>query len=66
MHWKGKDGNQDDQYDLTMEYPDMFPYHTCNITLLMGSTGYVYMLVSVRDFDMDYIGQAKNLVTRFS
>ena len=48
-----------------MDYCEVFPYRTCNINLPTDSTGYVYMLVSVRDFDRDYVGQTENIVRRF-
>ena len=48
-----------------MDYCEVFPYRTCDINLPTDSTGYVYMLVSVRDFDRDYVGQTENIVRRF-
>ena len=49
-----------------MEYSEVFPYRTCDISLPTDSTGYVYMLVSIRDFDKDYVDQTKNLARRFA
>ena len=59
----GEDGvNQ----NMTLPYADVYPYRTCDIILPTDTSGYVYFLVSVRDFDRDYIGQTKNLAQRFN
>ncbi|KAL7538852.1 hypothetical protein ACHAXR_012264, partial [Thalassiosira sp. AJA248-18] len=52
--------------DQILPYAESFPYRTCDIQLPSDSSGYVYFLVSVRDFDRDYIGQTQNISTRFS
>ena len=46
-----------------LEYAESFPYRTCDIAL--PSAPAVYMLVSVRDFDRDYVGQTTELAERF-
>ena len=49
-----------------LPYAESYPYRTCDIQLPSDSSGYVYFLVSVRDFDRDYIGQTQNISTRFA
>jgi predicted GIY-YIG superfamily endonuclease len=61
-----ENGEADDEVERTMEYADVFPYRTCDITPPNDNTGYVYFLVSVWDFDRDYIGQTTNLGTRIT
>ena len=46
-----------------LEYAKSFPYRICDIAL--PSAPAVYMLVSVRDFDRDYVGQTTHLAERF-
>ena len=50
--------------DQTFRYADRFPYRTCDIILPTDRSGYVYFLVSVRDFDRDYVGQTMNIAKR--
>ncbi len=59
--------NGTDESDIasTFNYADNYPYRPCDITLPNDDTGYVYMLVSCRDFDRDYIGQTENISRRF-
>ena len=49
----------------TLDYPSVYPYRVCDIELPSDNSGYVYMLVSLRDFDRTYIGQTENLAARF-
>ena len=46
-------------------YADDYPYLTSDIILPMDSTGFIYLLVSIRYFDRDYVGQKENLSRRF-
>ena len=49
----------------TFHFADDYPYRTSDIAIPSGSSGFVYMLVSCRDFDRDYIGQTEILTRRF-
>jgi hypothetical protein len=57
-------GDQTSDPCPTLHLADRLPYRTCDIELPTDATGYVYMLVSVRDFDRDYIGQCENISRR--
>ena len=57
-------GNPHAQEPATIHYADLWPYRTCDISILTEKSGYVYMLVSVRDFDREYIGQTECLSRR--
>ena len=58
-------GSSNLEHQHVFNYAEVFPYRTCDIELPMNSSGFVYMLVSVRDFDRDYVGQTENLARRF-
>ena len=47
-----------------ISYADSFPYQTCDIQIPHGRTGYVYMLLSIRDTNRTYIGQGASLSDR--
>jgi predicted GIY-YIG superfamily endonuclease len=47
-----------------ISYADSFPYQTCDIQIPHGRTGYVYMLLSIRDTNRTYIGQGTSLSDR--
>ena len=42
----------------------VFPYRICDIQLPQCNTGYVYMLLSIKDQNFTYIGKTKNIRTR--
>ena len=46
---------------MVFKYADVFPYCTCDIILPEDSVNYVYFLVSVQDFDKNYVVQTENL-----
>ena len=48
-----------------IDYSSVFPFRTCDIPLPNDDTGFVYMLISVRDVSRTYVGQTKNIDRRF-
>ena len=56
--------NNNDIHANAVSYAQAFPYRTCDISLPTDDSGYVYFLVSVRDFDKDYVGQTENIANR--
>ena len=48
-----------------INYADLYPYRTCDIILPRDTTGYVYMIASVKHPDRTYIGQTQDLCRRF-
>ena len=58
-------GSGDEHYSNFNQTQD-FPYRTCDLDVPDARSGYVYMLVSVRDFDRDYIGQSDTLSRRIN
>jgi predicted GIY-YIG superfamily endonuclease len=53
------------QINRTINYANDYPYRTCDILIPRDNSGYVYMLVSVKNVHRDYIGQCVNLSKRF-
>jgi hypothetical protein len=49
---------------MIFDYAEAYPYRVSDINVPTDKTGFVYFLVSVRDFDKDYIGQTKCLARR--
>lgn len=47
-----------------IDYPTIFPYRTCDIPLPRDNSGFVYLLISIRDFDRTYVGETTNIVRR--
>ena len=43
---------------------DSFPFRICDVTLPQCNTGYVYMLISMKDKSFIYIGKTKSLRKR--
>lgn len=41
-----------------------FPYRVCDVSLPQCNTGYVYMLLSIKDQNFTYIGKTNNIRTR--
>ena len=41
-----------------------FPYRVCDVSLPQCNTGYVYMLLSIKDQNYTYIGKTNNIRTR--
>ena len=56
--------NRNAQLPPVIDVATKFPFRCCDIPVPTDSSGYVYMLVSARDFDRDYIGQTQNLSKR--
>ena len=48
-----------------IDYAATYPFRTCDIPLPSDDTGFVYMIVSVRDVTRTYVGETKNIDTRF-
>ena len=46
---------------MIFDFTEVYPYHACDIILPTDETGFVYFLISIRDFDKDYIGQTEQL-----
>lgn len=49
----------------TIDYTQHYPYRPCNVPIPNDNTGFVYMLISMRDFNTAYVGQTDNLLRRF-
>ena len=47
-----------------ISFPSMYPYRISDISLPSDSTGFVYMLVSVKDCSRTYVGQTENISKR--
>jgi hypothetical protein len=47
--------------DTVISFPSVYPYRICDISLPSGSTGFVYMLVSVKECPRTYVGQTENI-----
>jgi len=48
-----------------INYADLYPYRACDIILPRDTSGYVYMIASVKHPDRTYIGQTQDLCRRF-
>ena len=53
------------QCENTINYADLYPFRTCDIILPRDTSGYVYMIASVKHPDRTYIGQTQDLCRRF-
>ena len=49
---------------VTLDYTKAYPLRTCDIMLPTDRTGYVYILMSVRDTNRTYVGQSIDLKKR--
>ena len=49
---------------MIFDYAEAYPYRVSDIIMSTDKTGCVYFLVSVRDFDKDYIGQTECVARR--
>jgi len=49
---------------MIFDYAEAYPYRVSDIRMPSDKTGFVYFLVSVRDFDKDYIGQTECVARR--
>ncbi len=47
--------------DTVISFPSVYPYRISDILLPLDSTGFVYMLVSVKDCSRTYVGQTENI-----
>ena len=57
--------NSDSSNDaMIFDYAEAYPYCISDMNVPTDKTGFVYFLISVRDFDKDYIGQTKCLAGR--
>ena len=59
-------GSDQARINATVNYADNYPYRTCDIFIPTDCTGYIYILVSVRDVGRTYIGECLNLSRRFN
>lgn len=50
--------------DTVISFPSVYPYRISDISLPSDSTGFVYMLVSVKDCSRTYVGQTENISKR--
>ena len=50
--------------DTVISFPSVYPYRISDISLPSDSTGFVYMLVSVKDCSRTYVGQMENISKR--
>jgi predicted GIY-YIG superfamily endonuclease len=66
MNKLNEEGNTTMQDSSSFDYDSVFPFRTCDIELPSDNTGYVYMLVSLRDFDRTYVGQTQNISVRLT
>ena len=44
-----------------IDYISVFPFCMCDIPLYNNDTGFVYMLISVQDVILTFVGQTKNI-----
>jgi len=56
--------DDDTDSSSTIDYPTIFPYRTCDIPLPRDNSGYVYLLISIRDFNRAYVGETTNIIRR--
>ena len=49
---------------MIFDYAEAYPYRAPDIRMPTDKTGFVNFLVSVRDFEKDYVGQTKCIVRR--
>ena len=47
--------------DTVISFPSVYPYRISDISLPSDSTGFVYMLVSVKDCSRTHVGQMENI-----
>jgi hypothetical protein len=50
--------------DTVISFPSVHPYRISDISLPPDPTGFVYMLVSVKDCSRTYVGQMENISKR--
>ncbi len=50
--------------DTVISFPSMYPYRISDISLPSDSTGFVYMLVTVKDCSRTYVRQTENISKR--
>ena len=61
----GNSGNSNNRPTPTIAY-DNYPFQTCNIGVPTSKTGYIYLLVSLRDINEIYVGETECLSTRLT
>ena len=49
---------------MIFNYAEAYPYRVSDINVTTDKTVFVYFLVSILDFDKEYIGQTKYLARR--
>lgn len=57
-------GAPSDELSNIFRYSDNYPYRVSDIQLPTDSSGFVYLLASVKDFDRTYTGETTNLPRR--
>ena len=54
------------QSQISIFAHEEWPFRLCDMSLPQCNTGFVYMLVSTRDFTFSYIGETKNISIRLN
>ena len=63
-HNYDNDNNEQIEYNERGLNQQFFPYRICDISIPTDTSGYVYMLISIRKNDFVYIGKTKDLNER--
>ena len=59
-----RENGQEDRPHRNMMHTDTFPYRICDMSLPQCNTGYVYMLISLKDKSFVYIGMTTSIIRR--